>query len=309
MSRKLPPLNALRAFEAAARLASFTHAANELHVTHGAISQQIRVLEDFFQQPLLVRCRAKVSLNSAGEKLLPIIGDALDRIEKVSQHLHDDKDGETLTIHLTTAFAGRWLIPRLTDFQERHPNITIRLSPSQIFPSFREQALDVAIRWGGSDHSDLVMDKLFDVDTFAACAPSLIAGKHPLLSPENLKYHTLIHDDDGQVWAALLSQVGVDGLAQGKGLYFSDSSLALQVAVQGQGVIAAGSILAAHELESGRLVIPFRHFIEKRNAYYLYYPRRSRGEKKVQAFHQWLREKANSFAANELDLNAFVAAG
>jgi len=308
MNRKLPPLNALRAFEAAARHLSFTRAAEELHVTHGAVSQQIKGLEDYYQQLLFVRSKGKVSLNSAGRQLLPVVSDALDRIERVGSRLRDEIDTEVLTIQLTAAFAGQWLIPRLSDFQQRHPGLTVRLSPSHTFSGFRAQEPDVAIRYGASHFRGVVMEKLFDVDAFAACAPSLLQGEQPLRSAADLAQHKLIHDDDGEAWRALAEEAGVDDLELGKGLYYADASLALQVAVEGQGVIVAGSILAARDLAAGRLVIPFNTFVRQRNAYYLYFPEQSAGEEKVQAFRTWISEQAASYLEEKQDLEAYVAA-
>ena len=193
MSRKLPPLNALRAFEAAARLLSFTDAARELFVTHGAISQQIKTLEDYFGQPLFVRSHGKVSLNTAGLELLPVIRDSLDAIEQASSRLLQDPNIEILTVNVTTSFASYWLLPRLGDFQQRFPDIAVHLSPSHAFPLNLGNEVDVAIRWGVTKVAGVAMEKLFDVDTFVACAPSLLQGDQPLLKPTDLKHLSLIH--------------------------------------------------------------------------------------------------------------------
>ena len=131
--RKLPPLNALRTFEAAARLSSFTGAAEELCVTHGAVSQQIRTLEGYFGRALFIRSHGKVFLNSAGSELLPVISDSLDRLEKITARLLPDRDTEILTVSSTISFASQWLIPRLPDFQKNHPDILVRLAPSRPF--------------------------------------------------------------------------------------------------------------------------------------------------------------------------------
>jgi len=307
MKRKLPPLNALRAFEAAARHLSFTRAAEELHVTHGAVSQSIKTLENYYQQQLFVRSKGKVSLNSAGKKLLPVVGEALDKIERVGARLGDEVDAETLTIQLTSAFAAQWLIPRLSDFQQRYPQLTIRLSPSPRFSGFQHGEPDVAIRYGITEIRAVTTEKLFDVDTFAACAPSLLAGEQPLRAAADLQHHRLIHDDDGEAWRALLEEAGVDAPEPGKGLYYADASLALQAAVEGEGVIVAGSILAARDLAAGRLVIPFDTFVRRRNAYYLYFPKLSEGEEKVQAFRSWIHDNAQLYLREKQDLKAYLA--
>ncbi|MBE9539858.1 MAG: transcriptional regulator GcvA [Proteobacteria bacterium] len=307
MKRKLPPLNTLRAFEAAARHLSFTRAAEELHVTHGAVGQAIKTLENYYQQQLFVRSRGKVSLNSAGRKLLPVVAEALDKIERVGARLDDDVGAEVLTIQLTSAFAAQWLIPRLSDFQQRYPQLTIRLSPSHRFSGFQHGEPDVAIRYGITELRAVTTEKLFDVDTFAACAPSLLSGEQPLRIAEDLQQHRLIHDDDGEAWRALLEEAGVDAPEAGKGLYYADASLALQAAVEGEGVIVAGSILAARDLAAGRLVIPFDTFVRRRNAYYLYFPKLSEGEEKVQAFRSWIHDNAQLYLREKQDLQAYLA--
>ncbi len=309
MKRKLPPLNTLRAFEAAARHLSFTRAAEELHVTHGAVSQAVKTLEGYYEQPLFVRSRGKVVLNSAGKKLLPVIASALDRIEKVGGQLNDVGD-EVLTIQLTAAFAAQWLIPRLSDFQQRHPKFTIRLSPSHTFPGFQNRESDVAIRYGAADMAGVATEKLFDVDTFAACAPSLLRGDNALREMTDLNHIMLIHDDDGEAWQAMFEQAGVESPDWGRGLYYADASLALQAAVEGEGVIVAGSILAARDLAAGRLVIPFNTFVRRRNAYYLHYPATEKfcpdEEGKVAAFRNWIQQQAELYLQEKQGLEAYL---
>jgi LysR family glycine cleavage system transcriptional activator len=286
---------------------SFTRAAEELHVTHGAVSQSIKTLENYYQQQLFVRSKGKVSLNSAGRKLLPVVGEALDKIERVGARLDDDADAEVLTIQLTSAFAAQWLIPRLSDFQQRYPQLTIRLSPSHRFSGFQNGEPDVAIRYGITELRAVTTEKLFDVDTFAACSPSLLAGEQPLRTAADLQHHRLIHDDDGEAWRDLLEEAGVDAPGPGRGLYYADASLALQAAVEGEGVIVAGSILAARDLAAGRLVIPFDTFVHRRNAYYLYFPELPESGEKVQAFRSWIHENALSYLREKENLNAYVA--
>ena len=308
MSRKLPPLNALRAFEAAARLLSFTRAAQELCVTHGAVSQQIKGLEDYFGQPLFTRARGKVSLNAAGTELLPVVTQSLDRLEKVSSRLFQDPCMAVLTVNLTTTFASQWLIPRLPDFQQRYPDITVRLSPTPDFPKGLGAEVDVAIRWGAEAVAGVETEKLIDVDTFVACAPALLQGDNPLRGPDDLVNHSLIHDDDGQAWQALLSELKVDTLDQGKGLFYADAGLALQVAVEGRGPIVAGSLLAAKDLAAGRLVIPFDCFIAHRKDYNFYFSEHAKDEPKVMLFRTWIHEQAAIYRHEQVDYRGYVVA-
>lgn len=304
--RKLPPLNALRTFEAAARLTSFSQAAAELCVTHGAISQQIRTLEDYFGRPLFTRSHGKVFLNNAGTELLPVITESLDRIEIISARLVPDRDTEVLTVGITTSFASHWLIPRLPDFHQKHPNIRVRLAPSSSFPANLGDGIDTAIRWGITTVDGVEMEKLIDVDTFAACSPALIRGDQPLRHPQDLLNHSLIHDDDGQAWQALLAQIGVNYPEQSRGLFYADSGLALQVAVEGGGVIVAGSILAAHDLASGRLVIPFDCIIPHRKAYNFYYPKQLADQRKISLFRDWIHKQATFFTSKPLDYSGYM---
>jgi LysR family glycine cleavage system transcriptional activator len=306
MSRKLPPLNALRAFEAAARLLSFTDAARELFVTHGAVSQQIKTLEDFFGQPLFVRSHGKVSLNAAGLGLLPVIRDSLDAIEQASSKLLQDPSIEILTVNVTTSFASHWLLPRLGDFQQRFPDIAVHLSPSHAFPVNLGNEVDVAIRWGVTKAAGVAMEKLFDVDTFVACAPSLLQADQPLLKPADLKHHVLIHDDEGQAWQTMLKALAVDNVDSSKGLFYADSGLSLQVAIEGKGVMVAGSILAADDLSAGRLVIPFYRIIPHRKDYNLYYTESSAASHKIQCFRTWLHQQALDYQHHQVDYSDYV---
>ena len=306
--RKLPPLNALRTFEAAARLSSFTGAAEELCVTHGAVSQQIRTLEGYFGRALFTRSHGKVFLNSAGSELLPVISDSLDRLEKITARLLPDRDTEILTVSSTISFASQWLIPRLPDFQQNHPDILVRLAPSRPFSTTLGDGVDVAIRWGVTPVDGVEMEKLIDVDTFAACSPSLIYGDKPLRVSQDLVNHPLVHDDDGQAWQTLLGELGVDYPDQSRGLFLADSGLALQVAVEGGGVIVAGSILAANDLAAGRLVIPFDCIIPHRKNYNFYYPKQSSDQRKIALFRSWIHEQAVKYQSCEIDYSRYIVA-
>ena len=307
MPRKLPPLNALRTFEAAARLSSFTRAADELCVTHGAVSQQIRALEDYFGRPLFDRVHGKVALNSAGTKLLPDICSSLERIENAIARVAVADSSEILTVNVTTIFASHWLMSRLRDFQQKYPDILVHLAPSPSFPDNLGLGVDVAIRWGATNMANVHVEKLIDVDTFIACAPSLITGERPLRQPSDLLAHNLIHDDNGQAWEALLTKLGVEGRKRGKELFYADFGLALQEAVEGGGLIVAGSLLAARDLEAGRLVIPFDCFIPNRKDYHLYYAEHAASQPKVELFCAWIREQAVSYRDSNLDYRRFMA--
>ncbi len=305
MPRKLPPLNALRAFEAAARHSSFTRAAVELSVTHGAISQQIKVLEDYLHKPLFIRNKGRVEVNPAGQQLLPAVSEALDRIERSVQQLREDRR-RCLCINLTTAFAGQWLIPRLNRFEQQHPDVSVQLAPSASFDGFRDPSVDVAIRWGTRTVADTSMEKLFDVDAFVACSPQLAAT---LSEPADLLGKRLIHDDDGSAWRVWLERAGIRRDDFSQDLYFSDSWLALRAATDSQGCILAGSILAAQDLAAGTLVIPFELILRKRNAYYLYHSATTPPRPEVADFCNWLREEAALYMQQGFCPETFLVSG
>ncbi|RED49164.1 LysR substrate-binding domain-containing protein [Aestuariispira insulae] len=289
MRRPLPPLNALRSFEAAARHASFTRAAEELHVTHGAISRQVKSLEDWYRQPLFSRVKGRIKLNAAGQRLFQTVEKILGELEETSRHLLQQGTGEGLSINVTSAFAALWLMPRLSEFQAEHPDLTLSLSPSRKFnpQGFAEGLFDLAIRWDAPPMAGLGADPLIEVDTFAACAPGLLAGKG-IEDPSGLQAQMLIHDDDGEAWRALFRAAGLTAPDFSRGRFYSDSQLALQAAVDGQGVIAAGSVLAARALIDGRLSVPFGPVIKARHVYCLYYPLHHEKTEKVAAFRRWL---------------------
>ena len=291
MARRLPPLNALRSFEAAARLLSFTRAAEELHVTHGAISRQVKSLEEYFQQPLFIRAKGRIKLNAAGQRLYQMAKLALDDIEAGAQQLLGQPDQDVLSINVTSAFAALWLMPRLGRFQSTHPDLTISLFPASKFDcqGFSEQAFDVAIRWEAARSPGIEMDNLIPVDSFPACAPELLGPA--LQKPADLTNQMLIHDDDGTAWRGWFNAAGIGDVDLSRGRFYSDSQLALQAAVEGQGVIAAGSVLAARELADGRLVIPFGPIIKARHSYYLYFPSHAREADKTRAFRSWLEQE------------------
>lgn len=305
MPRKLPPLNALRAFEAAARLGGFTRAAEELHVTHGAVSRQVKVLEDYLGQPVFQRSGGGVQLNTAGRQLFDMARDMLDRVEETTARLRRRAGDQTLSINVTAAFAALWLIPRLTGFQQAFPDITVNLMPSRRFQGFAQENADMAIRWGTASFPDAVMERLLSVDTFCACSPKLLADRPALSAPDDLRHHKLIHDDDGTAWRVLLSKMGVGDVDLSGGHFYADSLLALQAAVNGQGVIAAGSVLAAQELRSGRLVLPFDDILRGRNAYYLYYPKLLAEDPRIAAFRDWIAREASDYDAEGFDPLAF----
>lgn len=288
MTRYLPPLNTLRSFEAAARLASFSKAADELRVTHGAVSRSVAQLEDFLGLKLFQRKTRQVILTPAGATYAARVRDVLDRLAGATQALTRDDAKGTLSVSTFPSFAAKWLVPRLFRFRRAHPGIDMRLETTERLTDFDADGIDIAIRFGRGDYPGLATELLLREAVFPACSPQLIDAPHPLREPGDLAHHTLIHDDFPIDWAGWLRMAGVSDVDAHRGPVFSSSVLAMQAAVQGDGVVLARSGLAADDLAAGRLVKPFALSLPSDFAYYAVCPPRALERKRVKAFRDWL---------------------
>jgi len=292
MVRHLPPLGTLRSFEAAARLASFSKAAEELHVTHGAVSRAIRQLEDHLGMKLFVRRTRQVVLTPTGAVYAAGVRQALEKISTATQALGRDDAKGTLSVSTLPSFAAKWLVPRLFRFRRQHPEIDIRLDTSERLSDFSTDGIDIAIRFGRGSYPGLASTLLLREELFPACAPSLLEGANPLRTPADLANHTLIHDDSPIDWGEWLRLAGVENVDANRGPVFLTTALGMQVAMQGEGVILARSALASDDLAAGRLVRPFALSLPADAAYYVICPPRSLERKKVRVFRDWLLEES-----------------
>jgi LysR family glycine cleavage system transcriptional activator len=299
-------MSALRGFEAVARLGSFRKAAEELHVTPAAVSQQIKVLEEQLGQRLFHRLATGPALTRAGKVGLPLVRDGLATLESAAQLMAMQRSANTLTVWTAPSFATKWLMPRLHHFIDLHPGIDLRLSASALLiegvrtsgvissDDLRRHGVDVAIRFGQGQYPGCKVDKLLPVSVVPLCSPKLMSGAHPLREPADLRNHTLLHDDtpyEGRPdWASWLALAGVTGFDSGHGLRFNHSGMALDAAADGQGVALTLLPLAATDLASGRLVIPFTQRVELDAAYYLIsLPTEDETEApEIAAFRDWL---------------------
>ena len=272
MPRRLPSLNAVRAFETAARHLSFSRAADELHVTHAAISHQVKGLETYLRVPLFRRLNRAVRLTEAGQAYLPPLRDALDNIAQATARIRDGESAGALTISTSPPFAAKWLVPRLSAFREAHPEIDVWLTPSFHAVDFAREEVDAAVRWGGGEWPGLRADLLGTMDVFPVCSPRLLRGPQPLRTPEDLRHHPLIHDASGEDWRRWLAAAGVS-VVPAPSLHFHDSSLVIQAAIEGQGVALAYSALVADDLAAGRVVRPFEISLPTDYCYYFVCPR------------------------------------
>ena len=304
--RKLPPLNAVRAFESAARHLSFTRAGEELNVTHGAISRQIQVLEAWLGVPLFRLLNRRVELTDAGQRYLSEIGVALDRISAASQSVRDRDAARILRVNSIPTFTMRWLIPRLSTFQMRFPRVEVRLTTSIEEIEDLPDNFDVIIRGGPEIHAGFRSGRFLDESRFPVCSPALLK-RAPLVTPSDLRRHTLLHSDTlPSIWPSWLVLAGVPNLQPAHALTFEHFYLSIQAAIDGLGVAMGPSALIAEDLEEGRLIAPFPDLALVARSYYWYCPARNLGDEVVQAFCAWLEEARGPRHAN---VNTISASG
>jgi LysR family glycine cleavage system transcriptional activator len=294
--RRLPPLKAVRAFEAAARHGHFEQAGAELGVTAGAIAQQVKILETWLGLPLFRRLPAKgVALTVAGERYAASARDLLDGLAEATARLLRQDGGATLTVSTVPSLAANWLIPRLGSLRRLHPLLDVRVQIAPGLTDFAREDVDVAIRSGHGRYPGLRVDFLMDESFFPVCSAALLGDpERPLSEPADLKHHTLLHEEaeptfHGSVsWAQWLEAVGASGIEVARGPRFSHTFLALQAAASGQGVALATSVLIGGELEAGRLVRPFAEEVKGPHSYYLVCPEATANRRNVAAFRECL---------------------
>ena len=289
--RQLPPLNSLRAFEAAARHLSFSKAAEELHVTPAAVSHQIKALEQRLGVTLFRRRNREVLLTDAGQAYLPGVRDGFDRLAEATVRLRQRDAGGALNVSVLPSLTARWLVPRLSRFRARHPEIDLRLSASQAVVDFSREDFDAAIRHGRGDWPGLRVDFLLGDRYYPVCSPALLAGPLPLKVPADLRHHVLLHDTAGEDWRDWLAVAGVTGIEVGRGPSFNDGSLLIQAAMEGQGIAIGHSALVAGEIGAGRLVKLFETELPSPRAYYLVCPEANADRPKIGAFRNWLLDE------------------
>lgn len=288
MARKLPPLTALPAFDAASRHLSFTKAADELNLTHGAISRAIRNLEERLGVRLFERGTRSVRLTREGAAYAAEIGAALDRIGAATSLAMAPRSAGILNVSTSDGFAGRWLVPRLHRFHREHRDIDVRLSTSGAHADFIRDGIDIAIRYGAGDYEGVVSEFLADEEVSPVCSPELLKGRHPLRSPSDLRHHRLIHDNFRIDWAMWLEHAGLHDIDPDGGVKFDAAAYAVEAAVQGEGVLLGRSALVSADLAAGRLVRPFDLALKSRWSYFVVYLDGALRHRKVKAFRDWL---------------------
>lgn len=285
---RLPALNSLRAFEAAARHESIKKACEELHVTHAAVSRHIQKLEHQLKRDLFERHHRKIVMNGAGEILLSALTVSFSHIQRAIAQLSEDPDPQRLVISVDPDFAGLWLVPRLAEFYATVPNIVVEILAEKRLDSPDDSRIDCAIQYAEAGLDLENSETLFRSNLFPVCAPAS-AQMPPLHSPEDLRGRMLLHDRSFAEWEEYLRSRSVKIEVNARsGIVFSETALCLEAAARGQGVAIGDDFLAAMHLSEGRLVKPFESAFLSKNAYYFVVPDRAAPHPAVNAFRTWL---------------------
>jgi LysR family glycine cleavage system transcriptional activator len=314
MTRKLPPLNAVRAFEAAARHVSFTKAAEELHVTHGAVSRQVALLEEWFGKELFRRAASQVTLTDAGRTYLVEVTAVLDRLAVASMHIKDQARPSGLHINAPPTFTMRWLIARMASYQRQYPNVEIRLTTSLAAVNFKEHGYDVAIRGAHAPIEGCTSQPFMTEIIAPVCHTDLLKGQKQL-RPEQLDKQALIsYGTEPYSWSEWMEAVGVGKITPGGALKFEQMYFALQAAQEGLGIVLVPLFLAIDDIVAGRLCAPFGLLGAARRDYYANFPSERATDPVLRGFFTWLSqegrdtEKSIESWASSLGTNEFHAA-
>jgi LysR family transcriptional regulator, glycine cleavage system transcriptional activator len=291
MRRRLPPLNAIKAFEAAARSESFTRAAEELNVTQGAVSHQVKALEATLGLKLFNRERQRLIITESGREYLAVIRDALDRIAVGTERLVQRQRSGVLTITTSPDFAAKWLVNRLGRFAESYPDIDLRISATPHHVDFAREDVDIAIRHGDGKWPGLDVVRLCAEQLFPVCSPKFVAGRNRIATAADLLKYPLLRLDDWTTWTRWFEAAGVaDPVVHGP--IFNRASMLIDAAVDGQGIALARTALAAWDLIHGRLIRPIDVSLRLPNTYWIVCPKVDANIPKIAMFRKWLLAEA-----------------
>ncbi len=295
---RLPSLNALRAFEAVSRHLNFRKAAEELHVTKGAVSQQIKLLEGDIGIALVRRSNQGLTLTEAGQSALKELRGGFEQLAVAAQKMREAGSSRLLMVSAPPSFSAMWLVARLERFKRAYPEIDVLLDTTNSAVDLEHGNLHAAISFSTGHFPDMHAVRLFDEHVFPVCSPALLAGPHPLRSLADLRHHTLLHlewtptECKWPDWQAWLMAAGASDVDHTRGPRFTWHAMALQAAVQGQGVALASTPIVNDDLAAGRLVCPFDRSISTRFGYYLVCLPELAATRKIQAFREWLLREA-----------------
>lgn len=288
MASKLPPLNALRVFEAAARLLSFTRAADELFVTQAAVSHQVKALEEFIGIKLFMRKNRSLFLTEEGQSYYLDIKDVFNLIKESTEKLLARGEKGAITVSVQASFAIQWLVPRLKAFSLLHPDIDVRIKAVDQPDNLLTEDIDIAIYYGRGDWGDVHAVKLHQEYLIPVCSPLIFSSGKPLKRIEDLANHSLLHYKSREDWKRWFKKVGLKGVDVNNGPIFSHSAMVVQAAIHGQGVALAHSAFAKPDIDSGRLICPFNEILVSKNSHYIVCREHQLELGKISAFRDWV---------------------
>jgi LysR family glycine cleavage system transcriptional activator len=300
VTSRLIHLNALRAFEATARLGSYVRAADELAVTPAAVGQQVRMLEEHFGSALFARRGKKLVLTEAARAVLPDIRDAFDRLSQATNRLREKRRVDLVNITLPPSLTN-WLIPRIETFSMAHPEVDLRLDTTDRLADLRRENFALGIRYGAGRYPGLEATLLMADEVFPVCSPALLTRMRKLREPDDLAHFKLIHDTSMDchasfpTWTTWLKAAAATKVDARRGLRVNSPIMALQAAIDGHGVALARSVTAAGDLREGRIVRPFRAACATNYSYYLLWPAGLPLGQSASAFCRWLEDEAEDF--------------
>jgi LysR family glycine cleavage system transcriptional activator len=297
-TERLPPLNALRAFEAVARRLSFARAAEELHVTKAAVAQQVRLLEQEIGGALVERSGRGLSLTESGAAGAAGLAEGFASLARAARAMREASGRRFLVINSSASFAATWLVGRIGRFKALHPEIDVLLDANASDDTLDVNKSDALIRFGAGEFPGLATTLLFKEEVFPVCAPKLAAGDNPLRSPEDLRRHTLLHLESSPAyptwptWSDWLMAAGAKDVEARHGVWFNNMAMAIRAAAQGQGVALSSFAIAADEVAAGRLVAPFSTSVPTPFGYYFLCRPEEAGKPRIRALREFLVEEA-----------------
>jgi LysR family transcriptional regulator, glycine cleavage system transcriptional activator len=292
MLRRLPVLNALKSFEAAARHESFTRAAEELSVTQGAVSHQVKALEQELGIKLFNRERQRLKITEPGREYLAVVRDAFDRIAVGTERLIQRQNAGALTISTSPDFAAKWLVHRIGRFSAAHPEIDLKISAAMHHVDFAREEVDLAVRHGDGNWPGLHVERLCAEQVFPVCSPRLLKGRQRLAKPVDVLKFPLLHLESRAHWSAWLDAAGVPDANVSLGPVMNRASMLIDAAVGGQGIALARTTLAAWDLLNDRLVRPFTEALSVSKMYWIVCPKATAMQPKVKSAREWLLAEA-----------------
>ena len=304
MPKPLPPLSSLRSFEAVARQLSFSKAAEELNVTPGAVSQQIRALEELLGARLFDRTRRSVALTRVAARMLPDVQAGLGLLSRACSNPSVPLTERTLNISVTPSFASKWLLPRLPSFYGQHADIDLRISATVELADFRRDEIDLAIRLGHGRYRGLHAEPLFAEGLTPLCSPKILKGKGRLTTPDDLRKHRIIHDtsipgqDEHSAWDKWLALAGAKHISARRGVRFTLAELAMQAAIDGAGILLGRLVLAEGDVAAGRLVRPFKTVLPLDVSYFLVRSEDATPRAEMLHFRNWLFDSLKKSSSN-----------